>query len=258
MMDDKLREAGAADGSSGVFMSGENYLCHNHVWQLGVPGFFYPRSDWPREKLTFVGIVPPAPEPPGGWPNLPTWWGEVAGAERFPGLKVVVVAQGTVETDPEDLILPTTRAMAGRADVLVAAILGRRGARLPARVSGALPDNVRMTDYLHYDAILPHAQAWVHNAGYGAVTHGISHGVPMVVAGEGQDKTENARRIAYSEAGVDLRTARPKARALKAAVTAVLDDPKYKSSVESLRRQAEELDCFNTIETGLIDLLDIP
>ncbi len=120
------------------------------------------------------------------------------------GKKIVVVAQGTVEVDPNDLILPTIRAMERRSDVIVAAILGRKNAALPDEILSSLPSNARITDYLHYDAILPHASVWIHNRGYGALQHGTAHGVPMVVGGEGQDKTENTKRIAWSASALIL------------------------------------------------------
>lgn len=250
LLNRKLVEAGATRGVEGVFMDGKMYSHYDVFMQLGVPSFFFPRTDWPANFL-FVGIIPAA-NPAGGWGKLPEWWDEIATS----GLKVVVVAQGTVETDPHELILPTIYAMADRKDVLVVAILGRRGARLPDVDQKALPPNAKVTDYLHYDAVLAHAHAWVHNGGYGAVQHGIAHGVPMVVAGEGQDKTENARRMAYSGAGVDLGTARPKAKDVRRAVEDVLDVPSYKDRVQMLRKEAEDLDCFSAAEKTIIGLLD--
>ncbi|KAJ9149742.1 Glycosyltransferase [Pleurostoma richardsiae] len=258
MLDEKLLEAGAARGVDGSFLAGANYLCHDIVLQLGVPGFFYPRSDWPA-KFRFAGIILAAQPPPGGWGNLPAWWDDVlSAADPLDGSrrkKVVVVAQGTVEFDPHDLIIPTIRALAGRTDdVLVVAILGRRGATLPP--NEALPANVRVADYLSYEAVLPHADVWVHNAGYGAVTHGIAHGVPMVVAGEGQDKPENARRVAYSRIGIDLDTGRPGAEAVRKAVEEVLADGKFRERVEELRAEAEALDCFDCVERAVTELTE--
>jgi UDP:flavonoid glycosyltransferase YjiC (YdhE family) len=112
--------------------------------------------------------------------------------------KVVLVAQGTVEINPRHLIIPTIQAFAEREDILVVAILGWKDAKLSDFIK--VPSNARVADCLSYDAALEHANVWVHNAGYGAVNHGIAHGiahgVPMVVAGGGMDKTENARRVA--------------------------------------------------------------
>ncbi|KKY32820.1 putative udp-glucuronosyl udp-glucosyltransferase [Diaporthe ampelina] len=173
----KLAEAGATRFPPGPILQGVNYTIHDAILQIGVPSFEYPRSDWPKQ-FQFLGFLPLGAPPPNGYPNLPGWWGELTSTEK----KVVVVAQGTVETDPNDLIIPTIEALRERDDVLVAAIMGRKGAALPADFE--VPRNALVTDYLHYDAVLPHADVWVHNGGYGAITHGIAHGVPMVVAGE--------------------------------------------------------------------------
>jgi len=247
----RLQEVGATKPFPGPFLSGQNYTCHERILQLGVEGWFFPRRDWP-EGFRFVGVLPPAEEPVGGWTNLPRWWEEVKTA-RAVGKKVVVVAQGTVEVDPNDLIIPTISAMASREHVLVVAILGRKGAVLPREFS--LPANARITDYLHYDAVLPYADAWVHNGGYGAVQHGIAHGVPMVVAGEGQDKTENAKRIAWSGVGLDLGRPSPTTRDVQAAVDSVLDIDGYKQRAQALRRESEGLSCFDAIEREILALL---
>ncbi|KAK0732009.1 hypothetical protein B0H67DRAFT_477303 [Lasiosphaeris hirsuta] len=249
----KLAEAGAAgaEGLEGPFLSGQNYVCHDRILQMGVPGLFFPRSDWPKQ-FRFIGVLPPAEGPSAGWPNLPPWWAEVTKAAET-GRKVAVVAQGTVEVDPSDLIIPTIRAMASRAhDVLVVAILGRKGAALPEHVE--LPLNARVTDYLHYDAVLPFASAWVHNGGYGALQHGIAHGVPMVVTGEGQDKIENARRIEWCGAGVNLGRVAPGVEEVRQAVGLVLDDKRFRQKVRALQKESQELACFDAAEREILAL----
>jgi UDP:flavonoid glycosyltransferase YjiC (YdhE family) len=160
------------------------------------------------------------------------------------------------------------------ADVLVIAILGWAGATLalsdavatPTGTDGAAgpagavagpklpPDNARVADFLSYDAVLAHADAWVHNAGFGAVNHGIAHGVPMVVAGEGMDKTENARRVAWSGVGIDLGTARPTRHMVRRAVDTVLEDGSWRERVGALRRESEELDPCGIIHEELLRL----
>ncbi|KAK3341915.1 UDP-Glycosyltransferase/glycogen phosphorylase [Lasiosphaeria hispida] len=250
----KLVEAGAAGAErlEGPFLSGQNYVCHDRILQMGVPGLFYPRSDWPQQ-FKFIGVLPPAEEPAGGWPNIPPWWAEVTKAAET-RKKVVVVAQGTVEVDPSDLIIPTIQAMAPRADnVLVVVILGRKGATLPEDVE--VPLNARVTDYLHYDAVLPYASAWVHNGGYGALQHGIAHGVPMVVTGEGQDKIENAKRIEWCGAGVNLGRVAPGVEEVRQAVGLVLDDKKFTQKVRALQKESQELECFNAVEREVLTLL---
>lgn len=282
----RLAEAGSSSSSClevgpGLpVLAGANYTCHQEILQVGVPSFEYPRSDWPRH-FRFVGFLPaPARLPPpgsgaGGTPDLPSWWGELvgnagAGAGGRKKKEVVVVAQGTVETDPGDLVIPTMEAMRGRADLLVVAIMGRRkGAALPpGSGSGHAgeggvglegwrpPRNALVADYLDYDAVLPHASVWVHNGGYGAVAHGVAHGVPMVVAGEGQDKTENVRRVRFSGVGAGLGTPRPRVEDLRACLDAVLGERRFRDRAEVLRRQSEELDCFGSVEKAVLRVLN--
>ncbi|KAK3335179.1 hypothetical protein B0T19DRAFT_405783 [Cercophora scortea] len=254
-MDAKLVEAGATQLVDGPFLSGANYLPHKAILQLGLPGFFLPRGDWPAH-FKVVGVLPTAKPRGGTWLDLPPWWKDVLQIDitESKKKKVIVVAQGTIEIDPNDLIIPTLRAMAGRSDVIVVAILGRKGATLP--VDFAVPANGRVTDYLNYDAILPHAQAWVHNGGYGAVQSGLAHGTPMVVAGEGQDKVDNARRVEWSGAGVNLGGPMPDIKHMRKAIETVLDDEGFKERFERLVAERSGLDCFDLVEKQLLGLGD--
>ncbi|KAI0471985.1 glycosyltransferase family 1 protein [Xylariaceae sp. FL0804] len=302
LLERQMAAAGATRPVGEVFLSGANYTAHSGgVLQLGVPGLEYPRDDWPR-GFQFAGFVQQASSSSSTSeseseskeeeerPAFP-WWGEVvANAARPPGhparRRAVLVAQGTVETDPNDLIAPTLRAFAGRDDVLVVAVLGWRGARLrlpavdddddaaPATLyypqadhedddDGSadpdpdpplLPSNAYVADYLAYDAALAHVDLWVHNGGWGAVGHGLARGVPMLVAGEGMDKTENARRVAWSGAGLDLGTATPRPEQVREAADRVLRDPGFARRAAELRRESEALDCFGTIHERLLAL----
>ncbi|KAI1632721.1 hypothetical protein F4809DRAFT_653061 [Biscogniauxia mediterranea] len=315
----KLREAGATRDldPDHVFLSGENYVCHERILQLGVPGFEYPRASWPA-GFRFVGLVQGGgskKEEKGigkeDTPDFP-WWPDVLANSASlraddPGRKkIVVVAQGTVETNPHDLIIPTIRAFADPSSVsryIVVAILGWKSARLtslsasstittdhpspppsdPASITtptadadaDAIPPNAHIAPYLSYDAVLPHADAWVHNGGFGAVSHGIVHGVPMVVAGEGMDKGENAARVAWSGIGVDLRCgARASAAAVREGVEYVLRDEEEegreegnqggrrrgtpRQRIQELRKENEAMDCFRIVEEELWSVAGTP
>lgn len=249
LFDAKLTEAGASQLPTGPILDGVNYTSHDTIMQIGVPSFEYPRSDWP-EQFQFIGFLPLAQPPSSGYSSLPSWWDDIVNATDK---KIVVVAQGTVETDPNDLIIPTIKALQHRTDVLVVAVMGRRGAMLPSDMD--VPKNARVVDYLNYDVVLQYAHAWVHNGGYGAITHGIAHGVPMVVAGEGQDKPENVKRVRFSGIGVGLGTPRPGVSDLRSSLDAILDDPKFRSRVEKLRQEALELDSFGRVEKAVIEAL---
>ncbi|KAK9795975.1 putative Glycosyltransferase family 28 N-terminal domain-containing protein [Seiridium cardinale] len=258
LLDQKLLESGATRTVGEPFLAGANYTCHEAILQSGVPGFEYPRCDWP-EGFKFIGILKSNPTKASlSDPPFP-WWAELKhnsslDPDEPSRKKIILVAQGTVETNPNDLIIPTIQAFADRDDVLIVAVLGWKDAKLSDFIK--VPSNARVADYLSYDAALEHSDVWVHNAGFGAINHGIAHGVPMVVAGEGMDKTENARRVAWSGIGVDLGTAKPSIEQVKAAIKIVLREESYTSRVKVLQRQSEELDCIGLVHSELTKLIE--
>ena len=75
--------------------------------------------------------------------------------------------------------------------------------------------------------LLPKVDVMVTNGGYGAVQRALATGVPLVVAGDTEDKPEVAARVAWSGAGINLRTGTPTAKAIRYAVREVLGDGRY-------------------------------
>jgi UDP:flavonoid glycosyltransferase YjiC (YdhE family) len=82
----------------------------------------------------------------------------------------------------------------------------------------------------------------VTNGGYGGVQMALSYGVPLVVAGASEDKPEVAARVAWSGAGLNLKTGKPKPHAVRAAVRAVLDDPRYRARAQTLASEYRSYD----------------
>lgn len=258
LLDKKLLEAGATRTIGEPLLAGANYTCHEAILQCGVPGFEYDRCDWPS-NFKFVGLVQGTTEgvtaPDPAFP----WWNELKHNSSLDQKdprrkKVVLVAQGTVEVNPRQLIIPTIQALADRDDILVVAVLGWKDAKLSDFVE--VPANARIADYLSYDAALEHSDIWVHNAGFGAVNHGIAHGVPMIVAGEGMDKTENARRVGWSGIGVDLGTAEPTKEQVGEGVEAIFRDPAFSRRVQVLQQQSRNLDCMAIVHDELMKLVE--
>jgi len=87
----------------------------------------------------------------------------------------------------------------------------------------------------------------VTNGGYGAVQRALATGVPLVVAGNTEDKPEVAARVAWSGAGIDLRTGTPAAKAIRYAVRAVLGDGRY-------LRRARELEAAYAQRDGVAEI----
>lgn len=99
-----------------------------------VPSFEYPRTDMPPQVRFIGATIPPAP---ADW-QRPAWWGELA------HLRVVLVTQGTINNDYDQLIRPAIRALANE-DVYVVVTTGSKA---PEEVRMELPANVRVERYI--------------------------------------------------------------------------------------------------------------
>jgi MGT family glycosyltransferase len=180
-----------------------------------VPEFDYPRTDLPA-NVRYVGMVHPNPtqkfHPPVWWPKLDS--------DR----PVVHVTQGTVDnTDLSRLLRPTIEALADENVMVVATTGGQHVSKLGFPV----PANAYVTEHVPHDLLLPKVDVMVTSGGYGAVQRALSTGVPLVVAGTTEDKPEVAARVAWSGAGVDLKTGTPTVKAVRRAVREVLGNGRY-------------------------------
>jgi MGT family glycosyltransferase len=208
---------------------------------LSIEDLEYPRSDAPA-SLRFVGSLPI--EPPARPAPLPEWWPQVEAAER-----VVVVTQGTLANhDLTELIEPTLEALADL-DVLVVAALGR-----DAQLAD-VPANARIVEFIPFADLLPHTSVLVSNGGYGGVQQALGHGVPMVLAGQTEDKIEVTARVAWTGAAINLATQRPAASDIRKAVESVLDTPTYKERAEQLSRQYQKHDTFAEIHASIGEVI---
>ncbi len=192
-----------------------------------VRSFEYARPDCPHQ-VVFTG---PSLENSDEAFTPPALWGDLENAT------VVHVTQGTISNDPAQLLRPTLNALADE-PVLVVACTGRSDEGLEAL--GPLPSNVRVASYIPYGALLPKTSLVVTNGGFQGVQAVLSHGIPMVTAGESEDKPEVCARLQRTGASIDLATASPEPAALRAAVRRVLDEPSFSVAATALAREAAE------------------
>lgn len=205
--------------------------------QTGPRGLDYPRPGV-SPNVRYVGVLPQAPSAAAD----PHWWPDLDGTRP-----VVHVTQGTIDNlDLTRLVRPAIDALAGR-DVLVVATTGGR----PVETLGALPANARAGSYLAYDRLLPRTDVVVTNGGFGGVQAALAHGVPLVTAGVTEDKPEVTARVAWSGAGVDLRTGTPDAATLRDAVDRVLREPAYHAAAGRLRDEIARHDTLAEITAHL-------
>jgi UDP:flavonoid glycosyltransferase YjiC (YdhE family) len=92
----------------------------------------------------------------------------------------------------------------------------------------------------------------VTNGGIGGVQQALAAGVPLVVAGDTEDKPEVAGRVAWAGAGVNLWTGAPSPARVRRGVTTVLRDPRYRVAAARLQREiADHGDPVATIVESL-------
>jgi MGT family glycosyltransferase len=188
-----------------------------------IPEFEYHRSDLPAH-VRFVGAV--SPEPTDGF-VAPPWWRELS-ADR----PVVHVTQGTIDNaDLSRLIEPTIEALADE-DVTVVVTTGGRPV---TQVRGPLPPNTFVAEFIPHDVLLPSVDVMITNGGYGAAQRALMTGVPLIVAGNTEDKPEVAARVEWFGAGVNLHTGVPTAAMVRRAVRQILEDDAYRTAARNLQ-----------------------
>lgn len=232
-----LRDAGATTAPPFVFDG--MVALPDRFLQLTVAALEYERSDAPA-GLRYAGALPA--EHPAFSP--PVWWQSVLGTR-----KVVLVTQGTIANrDFDDLIRPTLTALADM-DAEIVAVTGRAEADI-----GPVPANAHVADFIPFDQLLPHVDVLVTNGGYGGIQQALGHGVPLVLAGETEDKIEVTSRVAHTGAAINLRTGRPNAAALRSAVHDVLSDPRYVLSARRLQTEYAKHDALAAVDAAIREL----
>jgi UDP:flavonoid glycosyltransferase YjiC (YdhE family) len=217
-------------------------------FQATVAGFEYPRSDL-APTVRFVGpiLAPPSTSSssPPSFP-LPEWWSELS-QDR----PVVHVTQGTLDNADLGRLLLLAVAALARDDVLVVATTGGPD---PGPLRAGLPENVRLERFIPHGVLLPHVDAMVTNGGYGGVQQALAHGVPLVVAGDSEDKPEVAARVQWSGAGINLHTGKPSKAMVARAVRRVLTRPSYRTRARALQEEIAGCDPLRDITAGIVDL----
>ncbi len=195
-----------------------------------VPSFDYSISDLPPQ-VHFVGAL--LPDAPRDF-VAPPWWDEVLQARR----PVVLVTQGTIATNANELIRPTLQALADE-DVLV---IATSGGKPPHELGFAIPHNARLVPFIPFVVLMPYVDCYITNGGYGGVTVALANGVPIISAGTTEDKPEVGNRIEYSGVGCNLRTHRPSAEQVRTAFRRVMGDPSHRQRAQVLQAELAQHD----------------
>ena len=240
-INDVLRSCGASNLP--CFITDAVVTLPDAYFQLGVPALEYTRAL--PSGIRFIGTLPV----PAQIFEPPVWWGDVEQA-RAAGRSIVLVTQGTIASaDLGQLVIPTLRAFA-QADVLVIAITS--GAD-PQPIAATAPPNSRIARFIPYTAVLPQIDLLITNGGFGGVLLALAHGVPLLVAGDSEEKPEIAARIAHAGVGINLATSQPDARLIAAAACEILGNQAYRARVGAVARELGIIDAVGVIEAVLAE-----
>lgn len=95
----------------------------------------------------------------------------------------------------------------------------------------------------------------VSNGGYGAVIQALQHGVPLVVAGEGQDKAVTNAIIQWSGVGLHIGGRSPGLEKIREGVESVLSDVSYKAKANGIRQSFDRYDVASVVDGVIQDIV---
>jgi MGT family glycosyltransferase len=222
-------------GKSFVKKEFENANLYLHT---SIPNFEYPREEFPP-KLRFIG---PTITPPNINYKKPEWWSEI---EK--DIPVVLINQGTVSKDYDDLIIPAIEALKNE-KIVVIAVPVKEGKIMN------LPENVHTELYIPFGNILPYVDLLITNGGFGGTQNALVFGIPIIIAGATEDKMEVAARLEYSGAGINLRNQKPTSKNIMKAYRKIMSDQSYKQKAEELKREYAKFDA-PVLAIGMIEEL---
>ena len=213
------------------------------VMQISTPAFEYQRRDQP-DNLRFIGPILIKKDPAF---SCPLWWNELKKN------KVILINQGTVATDLKNLIIPAIEALKNE-DYMIIAVPVKDGesAHLPGNTR-----NVKIAQFIPFGNLLPYVDVMVTNGGYGGTQLALAHGIPLLVAGQTEDKMEVAARVQWSKAGIRIK-GRVIPEDIKKKVEELLTNPTYKKNAERIKADFSKYDALENTSILLEELISPP
>ncbi len=212
--------------------------------QSGTPGFEYSRPDM-SPNVRFVGPLLPYSQ------GIRHPFRQVNLVRQYK--RVVLVTQGTVERDPKKIIIPTLEAFKDDARTLVIVTTG--GSQTEELRASYPHPSVIIEDFIDFNSVMPYADVYVTNGGYGGTMLALQHKLPLVAAGIHEGKNEITARIGYFKVGINLKTEMPSPTKIRKSVEQVLNDPYYKINVQRLGSEFGHYDTYQLCEQYITELL---
>ena len=211
----------------------EPYRCSDATIQTGPESLDFPRRHV-NPRVHYVGALLPHRAPGAA--------GTSGEAEPWPRSykSTLVITQGTIDNlDHNKLIVPALEALRDMDALLIVATGGRGTAGLQARYP---QPNIVVRDYVDFAQVFEFTDVFITNGGFGGVQLSLSKGVPLVVSGINEGKSDVNARVEYAGVGISLRTEAPKPADIAKAVGTVLTDPSWKQRAEKMRQQFDSHD----------------
>jgi len=182
-----------------------------------VPGLDFPRAALPA-GFHYVGPLRLSPPPPS--------------APR----RLVFASLGTLQGHRAALFHDIARAaQACAADLGIA-----HGGRLAARQAAALPGRPVVRDFVPQAEVLAQAAALVGHGGMNTVMDALAAGVPAVLVPLAFEQAAIAARVVRAGAGIVVPGRAFRARRLRWALEAVLEDPAYRQAAAVLQGEVAQ------------------
>lgn len=170
-------------------------------------------------------VLPMRPCTYNGSGELPRW------ALRRPSRPRIVVTMGTTTAEggwPEVL-----RAVVAGTEDLDAEIVLTTGGVDVLPIVGALPERVRVVDFVPLSSLLPRCDALVHHSGMSSMFSALGAGVPQVaLAGSEGDAPLNGHVLSGRGVGITLPRAQATPESVGKALRDVLQVPGYRAASE--------------------------
>ena len=212
--------------------------------QSGTPGFEYDRPDLSK-NIRFVGPLLPYSQ------GVRHPFKQVNQVRKYK--RVVLVTQGTVERDPKKIIIPTLEAFKDDTRTLVVVTTG--GSQTEELRANYPQENVIIEDFIDFNCVMPYADVYVTNGGYGGTMLALQHKLPIVAAGIHEGKNEITARVSYFKVGINLKTETPTPDKIRKSVEQVLTDPNYKINVQRLGAEFKTYNANQLCEQYISKLL---
>jgi MGT family glycosyltransferase len=213
-----------------AFFLDHNVNICNLFLQFATEKIEYHRSNLP-DHVFYVGPIPPPVTMEIDYP----WW------HKFKEDKpVVFITQGTLDIDNiNKLVIPSLHALKDMDLVLLVTTAGKDTELL--RKEFNYP-NIIIEEYIPYSRVMPFVDVLISNGGYGGVMNALSYGVPVIIAGNSEEKRDVASRLEFSGAGLNLKTGTPKPGKIVNAVRKILSDPKYRLKALEIKADFDKHD----------------